>query len=163
MRSIRKQFGAGIYRVMGGIGTAVGAAGASAGGKGDPDVNRANKVWFAALVFLVLVTFIAVFTRGNSLGVQVILAGLWGLFIGGTVLFFLSRHLIITVFGAVIGGSIAKAENLADGVRNFGHVARDLTAALNQAFSPPPNIYNGSVVVFLLLLALSCLPAYKED
>lgn len=159
MRSMRKHFGAALYRVMGGTGAAVGVA---AGPGADADVRRANRFWFGTLVFVVLLTFGLLIIRGNALAVQVILAALWGLFIGGTLLFYLPKHLIITLFGALLGGSAAKAGSVSAGVRNFAHVAKELTEVLNQAFSPPPQIYNGSVFVFLLLVALSCLPAYSE-
>ena len=159
MRIVRKRFGASLNRLAGGSGVAVGGA---AGAGADADVKRANRFWFVCLIVLVLLTVGVVIARGNSLGLQVIFASLWGLFVGGTILFFFHKHLVITLFGALVGGGLAESQSLADAVHHFAGVAAKLTAALNQAVSPSPHIYNGSVVVFLLLLALACLPAYGD-
>ena len=159
MRIVRKRFGASLNRLGGGIGVAVGGA---SGAGADADVRRANRFWFGCLMVLVLLTVGIVMARGNSLGLQVILASLWGLFVGGTILFYFEKHLVITIFGALVGGGIAESHSLAEGVHHFAGVAAKLTDALNHAASPSPHIYNGSVVVFLLLLALACLPAYGD-
>ena len=159
MRIVRKRFGARLNRLAGGFGS---AAGAAKGAGADADVQRANRFWFGCLIAVVLLTLGAIIFRGNSLGLQVILACLWGLFVGGTVLFFFHKHLVITIFGALVGGGVAESQSVVDGVHHFASVATKLTGALNQVVSPSPHIYNGSVVVFLLLLLLSCLPAYGD-
>jgi hypothetical protein len=159
MLSFRRRFGVGLYRVMGGTGSAVGAA---AGPGVNADVRRANRFYFAVLVLLVIVTFGLLLLRGNTVGIQATLAAMWGLFLGGTLLFYLSKTLIITIFGTVLGASVAKIKSVVDGVQNFTQIAQQLTDLLNKAFDPPPHIYNGSACLFLLLVLLSCLPAYSE-
>ena len=159
MRTIRKQFGAAIYRRIGGTGKATGAA---AGPGVDADVRLADRIWFVLLVIMVFLTFLMVNVFPNSMLCQVILAGLWGLLIGGGILFICGKQLIITIFGALIGGGVAKAKSVADDVRQFAHSATNVTHFLNNIFGPSVHIYNGSVVIFFVLCGLSCLPAYRK-
>jgi hypothetical protein len=159
MRSFRRRFGAGLYRLMGGTGNSESRV---AGREADADSRLAIRFWFGAVVLVVVLTFVLVALVGNSVGIQTVLAALWGLLIGGGLLFFIHKKLIITVAGALIGAGASEIKGVVEGVKSMAKVAQDVTDSVNGIFGPAVQFYIGPVVVFFIVILVSCIPAYRE-
>jgi hypothetical protein len=156
MRSIRYIVGKKLNQLMGGTG-----GGLTEAASGPSNYSRASIFWVASVAFVTLLTVILLGVCGNTVGVQSLLAILWGFLIGVGCLFYLNKKLIITIFGPAVGASIAEIKSLVDAVKSFTSISQSIAQLLNGTIDPPPHIYNWSIVLFILFILICCLPAYS--
>lgn len=157
MISYREAFGRWILRRAGGFGRSEGLASRS----NDP-ADVALRAWFAIFVALVVLSTATVAILGNGIGVQTIVAAAWGVFIGGTFLFYFNSKLLITIVGSFIGASVTQIKGVGDALQNFSHISQQITDLLNKVV-PEVKIYNGGVFLFLTLVLLPCILAYGRE
>jgi len=133
--------------------------------------NRAKALlvlWVLAIFLLLVVTAISIyglyrFTFSYKPGV-VVSTILWAFFFGACALFFLPSRLITTLFGSILGisvnevgtasGLLTKANETITGIANQMNVIVN-----GQDHSTDPFI-SWMIWIFVIILALICLPAF---
>ena len=151
----RRSFGRWITSIAGDFGPANIVA---AGGGGY--AYRANIGWAIGLILAIILSITSfIFLQGLTL--QIALAVLWGVFIGLTLLFYLPQKLLITIIGGVLGSGLTNLSDLVEKIKNFAGSAKDINEILNGLFGGQILIQNGTVFVFMVLVLLCCVPAYR--
>src|SRR5262249_18031546 len=92
---------------------------------------------------------------------QYILAAMWGLFIGITMLIYFHSKILITIVGGIVGVAITDLSGLADVIIKAGAAIKRITDALNAALAASTNIEPLSGWLFFGIIFLCCLPAYN--
>jgi len=150
----RRQLGKWINRTVGGFETAspVEAAG---------DYEKvANIFWLVCLVSAIVAS-VVVYKVSDPVTAQKIDACIWGIFIGGTFLLYLPQKLLITMAGGTIGSLLSNFSDVSEKLKNLGASAKDINSTLNDIFGSEFNLQNGTVVIFIGIVLLCLLPAYR--
>jgi hypothetical protein len=155
MRKWRETLGKNVNRLAGGFG-----AGGTELAAGDDPAKIGTITWIVLLLIWVIVSFVLVrFMEGNSL--QYVLAAMWGIFIGGTMLIFFSSKVLITIIGGIVGTSLSNLAGLADVIDKMAaailKIIKSVNAALHITIQPL------GAWLFVVLVLICCLPAYKDQ
>lgn len=159
MLQVRQEWGSTVNRWIGGTG---GIEAEVAGGGQTSDSRTATLCWLAALVAILIVSFVLIGLAGASAWVVTVLAALWGVVVGGGLLFFLHQKLIITIAGMVIGASVGEIKSLLEGAKSLIQVGQHLAVEINGLVGPSAHVSGGAVVLFLVVVLLCCTPAYSR-
>lgn len=118
--------------------------------------------WLVLLVIWVGLTFLmSRLVSGNT--VQYAVAALWGLFIGGTMLIFFPSKLLITIVGGIVGTGLSDLAGVAAIIDKTAAAIMKITAGLNSALQGAVTIQPAAAWIFLVLVVICCLPAYKDQ
>jgi hypothetical protein len=110
----------------------------------------------------VIVTFVLPqILTGNA--VQYAVAALWGVFIGGTMLIFFPSKLLITIVGGIVGTGLSDLAGIADVINKTAAAILKITAGLNSALKGAITIQVPAAWIFLVLVVICCLPAYRDQ
>ncbi|MCW1410866.1 MULTISPECIES: hypothetical protein [Rhizobium] len=137
------------------------------GGSGDTGLASGNKlakqgdIFFLIILVLVVLGSIALLVWVPGAIVQYILAGLWGLTVGGALLLFLPAKLLITVIGGLLGVGASDFVGLAQVVEKMSTTVAAVAKTINS--SGPVQFQQQPIWLFLILVALCCLPAYRTE
>jgi hypothetical protein len=155
MRHYKAEFGKLAKRLSGASDAEVEAV--AAGGAGW-FAEIAWAVWLA--IWLVLSFVLAKFVLSGD-ATELVLSGMWAFFLGITMLLFFPQKLLITIFGGVAGVGMTDLAGLAPVIEKTAAAIRKITQALNAGFEGELVIRPMSVWLFLGIVLLCCLPAYR--
>jgi hypothetical protein len=154
----REKLGRWVIRKAGGFGGGGGTRMAS----GNDPARTGTVTWFFVLVVSVIGTFLAPrILNGN--GLQYVLAAGWGLFIGGTMLMFFPSKLLITIIGGIVGTGLSNLAGVAEVIDKIATAIVKITTHLNSALKGVMTIQPTAAWVFLILVLICCLPAYRDQ
>lgn len=156
MTLIRRQFGRWVTRTMGDFGPArtVFAAGGDA-------LRTANITWAVILILVIVISALIIWIA-QAFWAEISLAVLWGLFIGLTMLFYFHPKLLITIVGGLISVIISDLAGMGEVIEKTSRAIQIIVQALNNAFQGVVTLHPISAWLFLLLILVCCLPAYRE-
>jgi hypothetical protein len=153
----REGLGRWANRVTGGFG---GGGAQFASGKDPKTIGTIT--WLVLLLIWVGATFLlSRILAGNA--VQYALAALWGVYIGGTMLIFFPPKLLITIVGGIIGTGLSDLAGVADIIDKTAAAIAKITSGLNSALQGAVTIQVPAAWIFLVLVVICCLPAYKDQ
>jgi hypothetical protein len=153
----REGLGKWATRLTGGFG---GGGARFASGKKPATVGTIT--WLIFLMIWVIVTFVLPqILTGNA--VQYAVAALWGVFIGGTMLIFFPSKLLITIVGGIVGTGLSDLAGIADVINKTAAAILKITAGLNSALKGAITIQVPAAWIFLVLVVICCLPAYRDQ
>ena len=162
MKYFRKKAERWVDRLLGDTG----GIGADLAGKSDSGSLWAKRgvdiVWLIVLVVLAICSAIAIH-RMAPLSAQWLLALIWGIFIGCSVLLFLPQKIVITGIGSLFGVGAADLSGVSNVVESFAKTIEDLLKIINTALKNEVVIHVGPAWLFLIVLLLCCLPAYRNE
>jgi ABC-type transport system involved in multi-copper enzyme maturation permease subunit len=116
--------------------------------------------WLVLLLIWIGLTFLlARLVSGNA--IQYAVAALWGFFIGGTMLIFFPSKLLITIVGGIIGTGLSDLAGVASIIDKTAAAIMKITTSLNSALRF--TIQPAAAWIFLILVVICCLPAYKDQ
>lgn len=156
MTSIRRQFGRWVTRMAGGFSQA--APTLAAGGDA---LQTANIAWAVILIVVILISAFIIL-KAAVFWAEILLAVLWGLFIGFTMLFFFHPKLLITIVGGLISVMVSDLAGMGGVIEKTAKAIKDIVEALNKALEGTVTLHPISAWLFLLLILVCCLPAYRE-
>jgi hypothetical protein len=154
----REGLGKWATRLTGGFGGGGGATFAS----GNKPATVGTITWLILLLISVVATFLFCRFLPGSI-VQYALAALWGFFIGGTMLIFFPAKLLITIVGGIIGTGLSDLAGVADVIDKTAAAIMKITSGLNSALQGVIAIQPAAAWIFLVLVVICCLPAYKDQ
>jgi len=158
MIQYREGLGRLANRVTGGFGGGGGAQFAS----GKDPATIGTITWLVLVLIWVIVSFVLFYVfRGNAS--QYVLAAFWGVFVGGTMLIFFPSKLLITIIGGIIGTGLSDLAGVAAVIDKTAATILKITTSLNSALQGVVTIQPAAAWMFLILLLLCCLPAYKDQ
>lgn len=118
--------------------------------------------WLAALLIWIVGSFILIRFLGATTA-QYVMAALWGVFVGGTMLIFFHQKLLITIIGGIVGTGVSDLAGLAQVIDKTAAIILKITTTLNSALQDAVTIKPAAAWIFLSLVALCCLPAYRDQ
>jgi hypothetical protein len=133
------------------------------GGSGEGFVEGDNSrkgdlVYLVALVLVVVVSIaLLIWVPGHV--VQFVIAALWGLTVGGALLLYLPAKILITLIGGLLGITASDLSGLAQVVEKMAETVNRITTVFNSTGSV--QFQQQAVWLFLVLVALCCVPAYR--
>jgi len=153
----RESLGKWANRLTGGFG---GGGARMASGKKPATIGTIT--WLVLLLGWVIGSFILPqLLNGNAC--QYVLAALWGVFIGGTMLIFFPSKLLITIIGGIVGTGLSDLAGVAEVIDKTAAIILKITAKLNSALQGAVTIQPAAAWMFLVLIVICCLPAYKDQ
>lgn len=153
----REGLGRWATRLTGGFG---GGGATFASGKKPATVGTIT--WLICLAIFVVVTFLLPqILTGNT--VQYAVAALWGIFIGGTMLIFFPSKLLITIVGGIVGTGLSDLAGVADVIDKTAAAILKITTSLNSALKGAITIQVPAAWIFVVLVLICCLPAYRDQ
>jgi ABC-type transport system involved in multi-copper enzyme maturation permease subunit len=118
--------------------------------------------WLVLMLVWVIGSFLlARFLSGNA--PEYVLAALWGVFIGGTMLIFFPSKLLITIIGGIVGTGLSDLAGVAEVIDKTAATILQITTKLNSALQGTVTIQPAAAWMFLVLVVICCLPAYKDQ
>jgi hypothetical protein len=141
----------------GGIGANLSAASDSMWAKRSIDI-----AWLIVMVLLAICSMIAMHTM-PTLSAQWLLALSWGIFVGCSVLLFLPQKIVITGIGSLFGVGAADLSGAANVVESFAKTIANILKIINTALENQLVIHVGPAWLFLIILLLCGLPAYRNE
>ncbi|WP_164707835.1 hypothetical protein [Paraburkholderia phosphatilytica] len=157
MQIIRNRFGRLVQRVFGGFSDGVQAA----GNRGD--AAAATKGWIALTIGVVAASVALCYFVKTGLGVEVILAIGWGLFIGFSMLIFWPPKLLTTIFGGTLGVAGTGLPGVGDTIEKLAKEVEKIVTTLNASLAGAYQVHSISVILFLVAMAICMLPAYRTS
>ncbi len=137
------------------------------GGSGDTGLASGDKLakkgdmFFLIILALVVLGSVALVVWVPGTAVQYVLAALWGLTVGGALLLYLPAKLLITVIGGLLGVGASDLAGLAQVVEKMSTTVVAITKTINS--TGPVQFQQQAIWLFLVLVALCCLPAYRTE
>lgn len=156
MTSIRRRFGIWVTRVAGGFG----AAGPRLA-TGDA-LRAANVAWVIMLILVIVISASIVYWSTAAIRAEILLAVFWGLFIGVTMLFYFPPKLLITIVGGLAGVIGTDLAGMAEVIERTSEIIKRIVQVLNAALDGEVTLHPVSAWLFLVLIIICCLPAYRE-
>ena len=131
-------------------------------GEGSNQFWSGTGAWLALLlIWLVLSVPVLRYLHGDVL--QCVFAAQWGFFIGGTMLIFLHPKLLITVLGGIAGSSLTNLAGLSTVIDKMAAAILAIVASLNKIAPGVLTVQTTAAWIFFILIAICCLPAYKDQ
>lgn len=118
--------------------------------------------WIFVIVLLAICSVIAIHTL-TPLSAQFLLAFIWGIFVGCSLLLFLPQKILITGIGSLFGIGAADLSGLANVVENFAKTIATILNTINTAMDNQVVIHVGPAWLFIIILLVCCLPAYRNE
>ncbi|WEX91774.1 hypothetical protein PZN02_006094 (plasmid) [Sinorhizobium garamanticum] len=153
MAPFRARLGKLLQNITGGSGETGLASGDQLAHKGD--------IFFIAILILVVLGSIALLIWVPGTVVQYVLAALWGLTVGGALLLYLPAKLLITVIGGLLGVGASDLAGLAQVVEKMSTTVVAIAKTISS--TGPVQFQQQAIWLFLALVALCCLPAYRTE
>lgn len=116
-------------------------------------------IFFIIILIIIVGVSIALIKWAPIDAVQYILAAVWGMTIGGALLLYLPAKILITLIGGLLGVGASDLAGLAQVVEKMSTMVEAITKTINA--TGPVQFQQQAVWLFLILLALCCLPAYR--
>jgi hypothetical protein len=136
----------------------------SGGGEGlasGPTLANKGDIFFIIILMAVVLISFGLLRWVPSDTVQFLLAALWGLTVGGALLLYLPAKILITVIGGLLGIGASDLAGLAQVIEKMSTMVAAITRTINS--SGPVQFQQQAVWLFLVLVALCCLPAYRSE
>ena len=155
MKSVRTKAEKWLRRVAGGFGPSRPAAASS------PSTSVLNVIWIISLVIVVTITVSTVHLSSDTKVVQLLLATLWGLFVGVTLLLFLPGKFLTTLVGGILGAGTSDLAGISEVIKKMASAIVAIVSTLNSSMQGTVTIYTASCWIFLVLILICCIPAYR--
>lgn len=129
---------------------------------GNPPSRRVEIAWLGVLIIVAIVS-VAVVSTMPPLGAEWLLAMVWGIFIGGTLLVFLPSKVLITIVGGLFGVGVVDLTGAAKIVESFAKAVANIIKTINSALAGEVVLHAAPVWVFFVFVFVCCLPAYRSE
>lgn len=157
MKIYKEKFGSLIERSVEGI------FGGATLADNDDGAAAVNKVWITVIVVISILSIAVCYFTSLSIAVVNVLAAVWGVFTGLTLLFYVPQKILLTWIGGVIGVGGTDLAGLSNAIGKLTSAVGKLVTAVNASLEGAWKIHPISIYIFLVLMLLCLIPAYKSS
>ena len=128
---------------------------------GDGSPERFGDIYYGILLTSIVIASFIILLVASPVTAQIVLAVLWGIFLGWAVLLYLPPKFIVGVFGGFVGVGATDLASLAVAVEESNKGLERIVKALTGG-TVDVTVIPLAYWLFILLVALFCIPALKR-
>jgi hypothetical protein len=159
MESVRIGFGKWVNRIKGGSSK----NDSTLANSGDDFKKLSDLVYFFILALAVISTVSALLFFDGSFKTQLCLGILWGLVVGGCLVFYLPPKYVTTGVGGVLGLSSTEVTGVSTILERLIAESVTITETMTTIISDGSKIYTIPILIFSVIVLGCCVPAYKKE